>query len=154
VSEIELTNDVEVTTTVGSFLANFPELLGAMLRDPRYVVGVVGFSRWRYLQFSTYRGRIACEVVSNLYLRAASPPCVPWDEADEVLLEELGWTAPAEDGCPNWRFEADGDVGVAQLSRMVHCALREVFREAPSNAATFRSHRYRGGELPPAVAVA
>ena len=52
-----------VHSTVGSFIANLPEMLGAMVVDPRCLVAVIEFEDVRYVQYWVERdGAVIAEV--------------------------------------------------------------------------------------------
>jgi len=48
-------HDERVQSSVGSFIANLPEMLGAMVLDPRRLVAVIEFEDVRYVQYLSNR---------------------------------------------------------------------------------------------------
>jgi hypothetical protein len=77
-----------VTATVGSFISNLPELLGAMALDARCLVAIAEFGDGRYVQFWVEPdGTTSAEVVSNLNIGDA----VALSREDEEALFEMGW---------------------------------------------------------------
>ena len=49
-------------TSVTSFLGNLPELLAAMMNDPRIMVAIADFEDYRYVQFWAEDDFIVAEV--------------------------------------------------------------------------------------------
>lgn len=124
-----------VKSTVGSFVANLPEMLGAMAIDPRCLVAVAEFEDVRYVQFWVEPdGEVIAEVISNLNIGDA----VALTEADERQLRAMGWTEPSPGPNPNWRIEARGATELLNVVMMTGRAVFEVLRETPSNAVSLR----------------
>jgi hypothetical protein len=89
-------------SNVGSFIANLPEMLGAMAIDPRCLVAVVEFEDVRYVQYWVEpEGAVIAEVISNLNIGDA----VALTSDDEDALREAGWSEPSPGPRPNWRYE-------------------------------------------------
>lgn len=123
-------------STVGSFIANLPELLGAMAVDPRCLVAIAEFGDVRYVQFWVEaNGDVIAEVISNLNIGDA----VALSERDEELLRELGWTEPSPGPNPNWRFEGSGVSGLVTAVSMTSRAVYDVLREDPANDVDVRT---------------
>ena len=133
-----------VTSNVGSFVANLPEMLSAMALDPRCLVAILEFSDGRYVQFWVEPdGATAAELVSNLNIGDA----VALDCNDEENLFAMGWSEPVAVHSPNWRRETDNAAGLFRLAIMVRRAVYEVLRERPDNLVTLRSFALeRSGE--------
>ncbi len=126
----------EVTSSVGSFLANLPEMLGAMKDDPRCLVAVIEFEDGRYVQFwATSEGEVIGEVVSNLNIGAA----IALTRDDEDELRARGWLEPAPGPRPNWRYEAKDDVELLALVSMTHDAVVHVLGETLRRRVTVRT---------------
>jgi hypothetical protein len=125
-----------VTATVGSFISNLPELLGAMALEARCLVAIAEFGDGRYVQFWVEPdGTTSAEVVSNLNIGDA----VALSPEDEEALLEMGWCEPVPMHSPNWRVEADEAIGVLRVATLVRRAVYEVLRERPDNVLTLRS---------------
>lgn len=127
--------DVRVSSTVGSFTANLPEMLGAMVVDPRCLVAVIEFEDVRYVQYWVEPGgTVIAEVVSNLNVGDA----VALSPDDEETLREAGWSEPALGPRPNWRYEADDVAGVMRIVTMSRDAVYDVLREVDANRVSVR----------------
>ena len=125
-----------VATSVASFVANLPELLGAMALDPRCLVAVCEFVDGRYVQFWVRPdGRVISEVISNLN----NGDAVALNEADEASLRRAGWTEPSPGPTPNWRYESDDVAGLIRAVEMVRHAVYGVLRELPANLVETRT---------------
>jgi hypothetical protein len=113
---MQLTGEGDPTdVAVSSFVANLPELLGAMRRDPRCLVAICDFTDFRYVQFWAEGDVIIAECISNLNLTdemALTPD-------QEAQLESSGWAAPSRDGSPNWSQRICDVSGIGELSRAV-----------------------------------
>ncbi len=126
----------EATASVDAFLANLPEMLGAMRADPRCLVAVVEFEDGRYVQFwATSDGEVIGEVVSNLNIGDA----VALTSEDESMLRTRGWLEPSAGPRPNWRFEASDVAGLIDLVAMPHDAVVHVLGESGSRRVTLRT---------------
>jgi hypothetical protein len=124
------------TSIVGSFIANLPEMLGAMAKDPRCLVSIVEFSDCRYVQFWVEPdGVIIAEVVSNLNIGDA----VALSPEDEAALRKAGWSEPALGPTPNWRYVASGLAGVVKIAALTRDAVYGVLREKDANAVSVRT---------------
>jgi hypothetical protein len=125
-----------VESTVGSFIANLPELLGELLVDHRCIVVIAEFVDHRYVQFRldspTY---FVGEVISNLNisdLRALS-------NSDEEKLERMGWNQPQEPGRPNW-FRSGSSIGdLIEVIDLTRRAVYDVLEEKPSNVVLVKT---------------
>jgi hypothetical protein len=125
-----------VDSNVGSFLANLPEMLGAMAEDRRCLVSVIEFEDVRYVQFWVEAdGLIIAEVVSNINIGDA----VALSAEDEERLRRAGWSEPALGPTPNWRVEASGRAGVAKIVAMTRDAVYDVLRESDVNPVSVRT---------------
>ncbi len=136
-AKVHLTGyDQSVTTSVGSFTANLPELLGAMAVDPRCLVAVAEFVDERYVQFWVKpNGTVISEVISNLNIGDA----VALNAADEDLLREMGWSEPTAGPNPNWHFESSDVAGLISAVRMIRHAVLNVLDEATTNVVSIRT---------------
>ena len=64
----------EMMSTVGSFVGNLPEFLGALLTDDRCIAAIAEFSDHRYVQFWLDKpSYFVAEVISNLNIGAIDP---------------------------------------------------------------------------------
>jgi hypothetical protein len=130
-----------VQSTVASFLANLPEMLGAMARDPRCLVAVAEFEDVRYVQFWVEPdGEIIAEVISNLNIGDA----VALSATDEELLRTMGWDEPSPGPNPNWRFEGRGPHSLMNAALLTSRAVFEVLKEKPTNVVTLKSWEMKG----------
>lgn len=119
-----------VNSTVDSFIANLPEMLGSMAIDPRCLVAIAEFVDGRYVQFWVEpRGLVIAEVVSNLNIGDA----VALSDDDEEVLARMGWSEPAPGPNPNWRYESRDVAGLMRIVMMTRHAILEVLRERPDN---------------------
>ncbi len=117
-----------VNSTVDSFIANLPEMLGSMAIDPRCLVAIAEFVDGRYVQFWVEpRGLVIAEVVSNLNIGDA----VALSDDDEEVLARMGWSEPAPGPNPNWRYESRDVAGLMRIVLMTRHAILEVLRERP-----------------------
>jgi hypothetical protein len=124
-----------VASNVGSFIANLPEMLGAMAFDPRCLVAVIEFEDLRYVQFWVESdGKVIAEVISNLNIGDA----VALTLEDEEKLRRAGWSEPAPGPRPNWRFEANDFAGLMKVVTMSRDAVYHVLRERDGNAVSVR----------------
>ena len=127
--------DESRTSSVGSFIANLPEMLGAMVVDPRCLVAVIEFEDVRYVQFWVESdGAVIAEVISNLNIGDA----VALRPEDEERLRSAGWSEPTPGPKPNWRFESDGRGYLVRIVSMVRDAVYDVLRERDSNPVSVR----------------
>jgi hypothetical protein len=128
-------HDVPVNSTVGSFIANLPEMLGAMVVDPRCLVAVIEFEDVRYVQYWVERdGAVIAEVISNLNIGDA----VALSPDDEEKLRRAGWSEPKLGPTPNWRYEANDIAGVMRIVTMSRDAVYDVLRERDANPVSVR----------------
>ena len=124
-----------MTSSVGSFVANLPEVLGAMRRDPRCLLAVIEFQDVRYVQYRAEpNGAVVAEVISNLNIRDA----VALTAEDEETLRAAGWSEPSPGATPNWRFEAHDNAGVIKVVTMLRDAVYGVLRERDFNTVSVR----------------
>ena len=130
---------MSVPATVESFLANLPELLGAMLRDPRCLVAIAEFTKSRYVQFRVDDGLVIAEVVSNRFMvEFVNGYEALLSKCDEAFLRERGWKEPTLSDCPNWRWKSDDALKLLLLSAMVREVVVGIFRERPSQEMRFQ----------------
>jgi hypothetical protein len=128
-------HDERVTSSVGSFIANLPEMLGAMAVDPRCLVAVIEFEDVRYVQYWVEPdGAVIAEVISNLNIGDA----VALTPEDEQKLRTAGWSEPSFGPTPNWRFEADDPAGLMKIVTMSRDAVYDVLRERDTNTVSVR----------------
>jgi hypothetical protein len=85
------------TTSLDSFLANLPELLGALVAERQPVAAIAEFEDHRYVQVLVDEGWIEAEVISNTNV----PDRTALSNRQEQLLEQAGWMPPG-DRSPNW----------------------------------------------------
>lgn len=127
--------DERVTSNVGSFIANLPEMLGAMAVDPRCLVAVIEFEDVRYVQYWVEaHGSVIAEVISNLNIGDA----VALSLEDEEMLRSAGWSEPSPGPRPNWRVEAHDAVGLMKIVSMSRDAVYDVLRERDTNTVSVR----------------
>ncbi len=127
--------DEPVKSNVGSFVANLPEMLGAMAMDPRCLVAVIEFEDVRYVQYCVAPdGAVAAEVISNLNIGTA----VALTPEDEEALRAAGWSEPSPGPRPNWHFEADDVAGLMRIVTMSRDAIYDVLRERDANPVSMR----------------
>jgi hypothetical protein len=125
-----------VESTVDSFIANLPELLGELLVDHRCIVAVAEFADGRYVQFRLDSPNYFIgEVISNHYisdLRALS-------NSDEEELERMGWNRSQVPGRPNW-FRFGSSIGnLIEVIDLTRRAVYDVLAEKPSNVVLVRT---------------
>jgi hypothetical protein len=131
-----------VQSNVDSFIANLPEMLGAMVVDPHCLVAIAEFADARYVQFWVKRdGTVLSEVISNRYIGDA----VALSEADEAALREQGWSEPSSETSPNWCFESNGADGLIRNVAMIRRAVFDVLGEQRSNPVSIRTWIVRNG---------
>jgi hypothetical protein len=124
-----------VTSSVGSFIANLPEMLGAMVVDLRCLVAVIEFEDLRYVQYWVEpHGAVIAEVISNLNIGDA----VALSPEDEEKLRTAGWSEPSPGPRPNWRFEVDDAAGLMKIVSMSRDAVYDVLRERDTNTVSVR----------------
>jgi hypothetical protein len=122
-------------SNVGSFIANLPEMLGAMAVDPRCLMAVVEFHDVRYVQYCVApNGDVIAEVISNLNIGDA----VALTPEDENVLRRAGWSEPSPGPRPNWRFEAKDFAGRTRIVAMTRHAVYDVLRERDANPVSVR----------------
>ncbi|HEY5438572.1 MAG TPA: hypothetical protein VIJ99_06705 [Acidimicrobiales bacterium] len=118
-----------VHSNVGSFVANLPEMLGAMAVDRRCIVAIAEFADVRYVQFWVDPdGQVVSEVISNRNIGNAVALTVD----DECMLRDAGWVEP-HDRSPNWQFISHDVAGLMKAVIMTGSAIYEVLREEPCN---------------------
>ena len=128
-------HDERVVSNVGSFIANLPETLGAMMVDPRCLVAVIEFEDVRYVQYLACPQRpMIAEVISNLNIGDA----IALTPADENKLRAAGWSEPSPGETPNWRFEAQDITGLMSVVTMSRDAVYDVLREHDANPVSVR----------------
>ena len=132
--------DNTVQSTVGSFIANLPEMLGAMAVDPRRLVAIAEFADVRYVQFWVEPdGLVIAEVISNLNIGDA----VAVTPHDEQVLRKMGWSEPSPGPNPNWRYESSDAAGLMRTVLMTRHAVYEVLREKPGNVVNVRTWEFK-----------
>jgi hypothetical protein len=132
--------DNTVQSTVGSFIANLPEMLGAMAVDPRCLVAIAEFADVRYVQFWVEpNGRVIAEVISNLNIVDA----VALTAHDERVLRKMGWSEPSPGPNPNWRYESSDVAGLMRVVLMTRHAVYEVLREMPGNVVNLKTWEFK-----------
>lgn len=136
-------HDERVTSSAGSFIANLPEMLGAMVVDPRCLVAVIEFEDVRYVQYWVGPdGAVIAEVISNLNIGDA----VALSRDDEEKLRTAGWSEPSPGPRPNWRYQANDIAGLMKIVAMSRDAVYNVLRECDANTVSVRiwEGRYSG----------
>jgi hypothetical protein len=134
-----------VTSNVGSFIANLPEMLGAMVVDPRCLVAIVEFEDVRYVQFWVEPdGDVTAEVISNLNVGSA----IALSPDDEEKLRRAGWTEPLPGPKPNWRYEARDVAGLMRIVTMTREAVYDVLGERDANTVSVRIWEGRHTQRP------
>ena len=134
--------DEPVTSNVGSFVANLPEMLGAMALDRRCLVAVIEFEDVRYVQYWVEAdGGVIAEVISNLNIGDA----VALRREDEEALRRAGWSEPSPGPRPNWRVEAHDAAGLMRIVAMTRHAVYDVLGERDANCVTVRIWEGRSG---------
>jgi hypothetical protein len=125
-----------VTATVDSFLANLPEMLGAMKVDPRCLVAVIEFEDRRYVQFwVTSDGVVFGEVVSNVNIKGA----VSLTSEKEEMLRAIGWQEPLLHPKANWRYMARDVVELIELVAMTRDVVVRVLGESKNRTVSMRT---------------
>lgn len=124
-----------IHSNVGSFVANLPEMLGAMAVDPRCIVAIAEFEDVRYVQFWVDPdGQVVSEVISNRNIGDA----VALTSDDEHMLREAGWNEP-NGPSPNWQFISNDVAGLMRAVTMIGSAVYDVLREEPSNTVSLQT---------------
>ncbi len=124
-----------LSSSVGSFIANLPEMLGAMALDPRCLVAIVEFADVRYVQFwADPDGTVIAEVISNLNIGDA----VALGDEDEERLRRAGWCEPTPGPTPNWRVEATDAGGLMRIVTMTRDAVYDVLGERDANPVSVK----------------
>jgi hypothetical protein len=122
-------------SNVGSFVANLPEMLGAMAIDPRCLVAVIEFDDVRYVQYWVEPdGAVIAEVISNINIGGA----LALTPQDEERLRSAGWSEPSPGPRPNWRYEANDVAGVMKIVAMSRDAIYDVLGERDDNPVSVR----------------
>lgn len=134
---IQLTGDrSEMMSTVGSFVGNLPEFLGALLTDDRCIAAIAEFSDHRYVQFWLDKpSYFVAEVISNLNIgdsRALT-------QLEEDALRAFGWNEPSVDGRPNWYRIGTSITDLFGIIDMTKQAICEVLGELPGNSVSIRT---------------
>ena len=148
--QVRLTDREPVRSTISSFIANLPELLGAFTyRDEPYVA-IIEFEDDRYIQFWVNCDFIAAEIVSNLF--ATTEPLLTTSQED--TLRAAGWSQPQPTNLPNWRIERHGPKAVTDISMFAAHAVLEILQygratHAPVVVSTFAPRKAE--TLPDAV---
>jgi hypothetical protein len=128
-------------STVGSFLANLPEFLGAMAVDPRTILAIAEFGDGRYWQcWADQDSTIVLEVISNLNI---SHGAIALSQSDEQKLRDIGFMEPSAGPNPNWRIEASGVGDLSRLVAVTYAAVQEVLGEAPPNVVDVRTWEFK-----------
>jgi hypothetical protein len=128
-------HDERIVSNVGSFIANLPEMLGAMVVDPRCLIAVIEFEDVRYVQYWVSPvGEVVAEVISNLNIGDA----VALSGEDEEHLRRAGWSEPSPGPKPNWRYEANDIAGLMRIVAMSRDAVYHVLRERDANPVSVR----------------
>ena len=125
-----------IISNVGSFLANLPEILGALSTARTHYVIVAEFMDVRYCQFwMDDTGIVIGEVISNLNIG----DLVALNADEETELLALGFSPPEEFLNPNYTFEANSQSEMIRLVRMIESAVLNVLKETPTNPVEIRS---------------
>ncbi len=125
-----------VVSTVDSFIAYLPEMLGAMALDSRCLVAIIGFADGRYVQFWVEPdGKVLAEVVSNISIFEG----VALGDQDEAALRSMGWCEPAPGPSPNWRIETGDQDGIIRIVTMIRSVVYRVRGERLENEVNERT---------------
>jgi len=119
--------DSPVTTTISSFLANLPELLGSMFAQGSRVLCIADFTDYRYVQFWAEGNTLVAEVISNMHLEEK-----PLTAEQEQMLVDDGWNPPSIDGTPNFWMEVRSLREIPTLTRFVQRAVVDVLGQGRS----------------------
>jgi hypothetical protein len=126
--DMQLTGyDSPVTTTISSFLANLPELLGSMFTQGSRVLCIADFTDYRYVQFWAEGNTLVAEVISNMHLEER-----PLTTEQEQMLVDDGWNPPSIDGTPNFWMEVRSLREIPTLTRFVQRAVVDVLGQGRS----------------------
>lgn len=126
--DMQLTGyDSPVTTTISSFLANLPELLGSMFAQGSRVLCIADFTDYRYVQFWAEGNTLVAEVISNMHLEEK-----PLTAEQEQMLVDDGWNPPSIDGTPNFWMEVRSLREIPTLTRFVQRAVVDVLGQGRS----------------------
>jgi hypothetical protein len=128
-------------TTVGSFLANLPELLAAMGADPRPLVAIAEFEDHRYVQVAVGGGTVIAEVLSNVNVPRGDA-LSGWQEA---ALRTAGWHEPSAPTEPNWHLEGAVPGDLLDLARAVADAASRILGKLDLDDVDVRSFPMAGG---------
>jgi hypothetical protein len=127
-------------STVGSFVANLPEMLGVMATDPRTIVAIAQFSDGRYWQCRAEKdSTIVMEVVSNLNI---SEGATALSELEERRLRDMGFMVPSVGPKPNWRVESAGICDLMRLVSLTRTAVYDILHESPQNIVEMCTWEY------------
>lgn len=119
--------DNPVSTSINSFLANLPELLGSMFAQGSRVLCIVDFQDFRYVQFWAEGNTLVAEVISNMHLEEK-----PLTLDQELALLADGWNPPSEEGTPNFWMEVRSLREIPLLARYVQRAVTDVLGQGRS----------------------
>ena len=123
-------------STVGSFLGNLPEFLGALATDQRTVIAICEFEDCRYVQFWLESpDYFIAECISNLNIGDS----VALTPENELALTEMGWNAPEVDGRPNWWLEGTSVADLINIIGLVARCVTEVLGETPERQVSVRT---------------
>ena len=136
--------DNPVTTSVSSFLANLPELLGSMFAQGERVLCIADFQDYRYVQFWAEGHTLVAEVISNMHLEE-----LPLTLDQELALLEAGWNPPTEEGTPNFWMEVHSLREIPQLSVHVQHAVVDVLGQGRTpELLTCEIKTWNPGDIP------
>lgn len=139
-----LTDGEPVEVGVESLVANLPELLGAMVGDPRPIVAVVGLGDGRYVQFLAHPEGLWAEVAANAHLRddGRLTPC------EEGRLRADGWREPEGARRPNWHLGVPDDADLAGATAIIARAVL-MLADGRTVSASVRTFPGQGPAAPP-----
>ncbi len=141
-ASVILTNGNERSSTLGSFLTNLPELLGAFSQQPGPLVAICERVNGNYVQFWIEGDEILAEFASNAFSNDRSYLTL----TEETELRARGWIAPMPGVSPNWHVRHAGrDAPVAITRLVVETIAGSLSREwragTEVRVRTFRSRR-------------
>ena len=115
-----------VAVSVRSFLGNLPELLAAMMLDPRVLVAIADYEDHRYVQFWVEGNFIVAEVISNVNVVEGDA----LTKEQEAQLIAAGWSIPdPKAGRPNWHRQEWGLTAVVTLAKAAADASTRILRQ-------------------------
>jgi hypothetical protein len=107
-------------------LGNLPELLAAMMLDPRVLVAIADYEDHRYVQFWVEDNFIVAEVISNVNVVEGDG----LTKDQEAQLIAAGWSIPdPKAGRPNWHRQECSLTAVVTLAKAAADASTRILRQ-------------------------